>query len=200
MRTAAKVASGLGATALIGYLGYYLNETRTEKPRYRVAERDGAFELRDYPALLTAGTVDHGERERSLNAGFRALADYIFAKSRGGEQIAMTAPVIQDRDEDEGGWRTRFVMPAEYDRATLPPAPLGVEIGETPARRVAAVRFRGGQNDRRLAEKATELRRWLARRGLSAAAGKPEYAFYNSPMIAPPLRRNEVLIPIADDA
>lgn len=195
MRLATKIAGGLGLSAALGYLGYYLNEVlRTERPRYRVRRSDGAFEVRDYPPLLTAATIGHGRREDALQSGFRALADYIFAKSRPGPTIAMTAPVLQDRGPDHS-WRTRFVMPAGYQPGSLPEPPTGVTIERAPGRRVAAVRFAGGQDDRRIAAKVAELQSWLAQEGLTAD-GEPEYAFYNSPMIAPPLRRNEVLIPI----
>jgi len=47
----------------------------------------------------------------------------------------------------------------------------------------------------RLAEHENRLRGWLSRREERAEA-QAEYAFYNSPMIPPPLRRTEVLIPL----
>jgi hypothetical protein len=40
------------------------------------------------------------------------------------------------------------------------------------------------------------LETWIAQQGLKRA-GEPEYAFYDAPMVPGPLRRNEVLIPIA---
>ncbi len=39
------------------------------------------------------------------------------------------------------------------------------------------------------------LRGWLARRG-DVSEAEPEYAFYNSPIIPGPLRRNEVWLPL----
>jgi hypothetical protein len=40
------------------------------------------------------------------------------------------------------------------------------------------------------------MRGWLSRQNERAEA-EPEYAFYNSPMISPSLRRSDVLIPLA---
>ena len=51
--------------------------------------------------------------------------------------------------------------------------------------------FSGRADDRMLAEAEDRLRGWLARNGETSSA-EPEYAFYNSPMIPGPLRRNEV--------
>jgi hypothetical protein len=169
------------------------------------------FELRAYPRLLVAETVVKGDRQAALEEGFQRLADYIFAKSRGGEKISMTAPVLADREGanervamtapvlseevDGGGWRTRFVMPAKYDRASLPVAPAGIVIAEIPPREMAAVRFSGGSEDDNLARQERRLRDWMAANGFEAA-GAPEYTFYNSPYIPPFLRRNEVLIPV----
>lgn len=203
-----KTLLGLGAITLAGGLGYYLYERNTEQPNYRLILRDGPFEVRQYPKMLVAETITSGSREEALNSGFRELANYIFAKSRGGEKIPMTAPVIQDRENismtapvlqdraEHRGWRTRFIMPARYTRATLPPPVRGVSISETPARRLAAVRFSGRADDAAIADHESELRRWMSARGLQPS-GPAEYAFYNSPFIPPLARRNEILIPVA---
>ena len=119
----------------------------------------------------------------------------------------MTVPVLLDAgnpmaseppmfdDHVEGAWRVRFVMPAGRSEADLPEPPGEVELVQVPARRVGALRFSGVASDERLAEAEDQLRGWLVRRGERPQA-EPEYAFYNSPMIPPPLRRNEVLIPL----
>jgi hypothetical protein len=40
------------------------------------------------------------------------------------------------------------------------------------------------------------LRAWLAGQGI-VPEGEAEFAFYDAPMVPGPLRRNEVLIPVA---
>ena len=78
----------------------------------------------------------------------------------------------------------------------LPDPPEGVELVELPPRKVAVVSFSGVANDRLLAQQEDRLRGWLARRGEMSQA-EPEYAFYNSPMIPGPLRRNEVWLALS---
>ena len=200
-------AAAVGA-ALIGGAFYVFKERQIEEPDYRVLVTDGDCQLRDYPEMTVAETVVEGGRKASLGAGFRVLADYIFAKSRDGEKLAMTVPVMQDSgdpmasdpplfdDDLEGAWRTRFVMPAGREAADLPQPPDGVELVELPARKVAVVSFSGFADDKMLSAQEDRLRGWLARRGDTSEA-EPEYAFYNSPMIPGPLRRNEVWLPLS---
>ena len=207
MRKTVLAGATVGATMLGAAVIYYFREKATPGPDYRVLSSDGDFEIRAYPAIIVAETVVRGPRKPALKQGFGTLADYIFAKSRGGEVLPMTVPVLQDGgdpmasdpplfdDMVEGGWRMRFVMPEGRTRDTLPKPPEAIELVEIPARRVGAVKFKGVAYDDRLAEHENRLRGWLSRREERAEA-EAEYAFYNSPMIPPPLRRTEVLIPL----
>lgn len=199
--------AALAGVALIGGAFYVLQERRTEEPDYRTLRTDGDFQIREYPSLTVAETLVNGPRKAALGQGFRIIADYIFAKSRGGEKIDMTVPVTQDAgdpmasdppmfdDELEGAWRTRFVMPAGRSSENLPEPPAEIDLVDLPPRKVAVVSFAGRADDRMLAEQEDRLRGWLARNGEKSDA-EPEYAFYNSPMIPGPLRRNEVWLPL----
>lgn len=209
----ALAAAGIGVVALGSVAALAQYEQRTEEPDFTLELEDGDFAVREYPAILVAEVWHEGSRERASGLGFRRLAAYIFAQDRGGEAIAMTAPVIQDapaqteqeqiamtapvmQDEGEAGrWRTRFVMPAEYTLETLPPAPDDITLTQVPARRMAVVRFSGWGRPSTLAEQETALRDWMAQRDLTAAGGA-EFAFYNSPAVPGPMRRNEVMIPL----
>lgn len=200
-------AAAVGATMLGAAVIYYFREKATPGPDYRVLSSEGDLEIRDYPSIIVAETVVRGARKSALSQGFGILADYIFAKSRGGEALPMTVPVLQDASDPmgtdppvfddmvEGGWRMRFVMPEGRTTRDLPEPPEGVSLVEIPARRVGAVRFGGVADDGRLAEQENRLRGWLIRHEERADA-EAEYAFYNSPMIPPALRRSEVLIPL----
>jgi DNA gyrase inhibitor GyrI len=201
-------AAALGAMIIGGAAVYYFRERQTAEPDYRALTSDGDYQIRDYPAIIVAEVVVEGPRKQALAEGFRLLADYIYAKSRDGEELEMTVPVIQDSgdpmasdpplfdDELEGAWRTRFVMPEGRTMADLPEPPAGVELVEIPARKVAVVSFAGMAGDKSLADHEDRLRGWLARRG-EACEAEAEYAFYNSPMIPGPLRRNEVWLPLS---
>lgn len=192
------LAGGAGLLA-VGALGAWAYVKLTiETPAYTVAERDGAVELRDYPALTVAEVVTRGSRDAAVRAGFGPLARYIFAREREGEKIAMTAPVTQaPLAEGAREWRIRFVMPARYALEDLPrPAGSDISLVETEPARMAAIRFSGGWSDALMARKEAELRRWLAARGLEPTA-PPVYAYYDDPFTPGFMRRNEVLLEVA---
>ena len=201
-------AAAVGAALIGGAALYIYREKQTEEPDYRALATDGDFQIRDYPTITVAETVVEGPRRQALSDGFGQLADYIFAKSRDGEKLPMTVPVMQDAgdpmasdpplfdDELEGGWRTRFVMPDGREADDLPAPPEGIELVEIPARKVAVISFAGRPDDRELTEQEDRLRGWLARRGEMSEA-EPEYAFYNSPVVPGPLRRNEVWLALS---
>jgi hypothetical protein len=192
----AKIAAGAGGLlATIGAAVFLWRATKADQPDYTLVERDGDFEIREYPALVTAAAEARGPRDTALNRGFDVLADYIFAKSRSGAKLAMTAPVLSDRPDD--AWRTRFIMPAGMARGDLPTAPQGVTLDTMPRRRVGAVRFTGRVDDALLETKEGALRSWLQLKSLPSEA-KAVHAFYNSPMMPGPLRRNEVMVTLSE--
>ena len=207
MKRGLVAGAALSGVALVGGAFYVFQERQTEEPDFRAIRTDGDFQIRDYPSITVAETVVQGPRKAALSQGFGIIADYIFAKSRPGEKIDMTVPVVQDSgdpmasdpplfdDELEGAWRTRFVMPAGRSTANLPEPPPAVDLVDLPPRKVAVVSFSGRADDRMLAAAEDRLRGWLARHDEKSNA-EPEYAFYNSPVIPGPLRRNEVWLPL----
>ena len=208
MRKRTWIAGGLGVLALGAAAAGWAQYRSIETPDFDEIEADGDFSVREYAPMVVAEVTHTGDRSKSLNAGFRRLAAYIFAEDRPGEEIAMTAPVMQDPREEiamtapvlqdaggSGSWRTRFVMPSQYTLETLPEPPSDIALTQVPSRRMAAVRFSGRGNGPSLAKQEARLREWMDGRGLTAA-GPAEYAFYDAPMVPPPLRRNEVLIPV----
>ena len=189
----------LGACATVG----------VEEPVFKVVRSDAGFEMRDYAAVVTAETTVSGDAVKARNSGFMPLADYIFAKDRKGEKIAMTAPVTQAPREkiamtapvsqqvSGSGWTVAFTMPAEYTLATLPkPADPAVRLVEHPARRMAVVKFSGLAGAERMEAKRAELLKGLADAGLRSV-GDPVFAFYDPPWTLPFLRRNEVMVEVA---
>lgn len=183
-----------------------------EQPDYEVLERQGAFELRRYEPHIVAETYVDADFESAGNAGFRRLADFIFGNNRsrrrlpaagssaggGSEKIAMTAPVNMHKEGDL--YRITFMMPSSYTMETLPePINPQVRIREIPARLMAALRYSGTWSRLRYEDHQTELEAWIAARGWQPA-DEPILARYDPPFKPWFLRRNEVLIPIADEA
>lgn len=165
--------------------------SNVEKPKYSVIEKDGPFEIRQYPALRVAEISRSGDRGNAVRNAFGPLASYIFAKKREGEKISMTAPVTQQKAGET--WTVQFIMPSKYSLEDLPrPDNAQVRLREIPAKKRVAIRFSGRQTDKLLAEKEQELRAWLRKKGITPK-GEPLYAYYNDPFTPGFMRRNEVL-------
>lgn len=181
-----------------------------EQPRYEVLEQEDALELRLYTPYLVAETVVGGELGRSSDRAFRRLAGYIFGdnRSRGdaddtgergetgsrSEKIAMTSPVNMEPVED--GWRMTFMMPSEYTLEALPePIDPAVRLRREEGGLHAAVRFSGRLQEGTFEERTETVRSWIEERGW-VATGDPVLARYDPPWTPPPMRRNEVLIPV----
>jgi len=206
------IGGGVLAVILVAIGAWVYVTQNVETPDYQRVAEDGAIEIRDYPELVVAQVRRSGERGKAIRDAFNPLADYIFARDRSGDGIAMTAPVTQQPDEkiamtapvtqtpESGEWIVRFIMPAKYKRDELPP-PGGddVTIETVPATRQAAIRFSGSWDTELFQRKTEELRGWLEQRGIEPA-GPPTYAYYNDPFTPSFLRRNEVLIQIPPDA
>lgn len=178
----------------------------TEEPKYRVLDRVGEVEIREYGPRIAAETSIEADELAARNAGFRRVAGYIFggnktqAKiamtapvSQSSEKIAMTAPVSQTRDE-AGRWVIRFFMPAGYTMGTLPtPNDPAVRLVEVPAETIAVLRFTGLGGVSAVAEKREALLGNL-RTSRYRTVGLPMTWFYDPPWTVPFLRRNEVAV------
>ncbi len=208
------IGAGIAAgAAAIGSAAYAQYRDRSEYAAYEVTLSQDNFEVRDYAPMIVAEVTNSGDRRRASGESFRRLAAYIFAQDRpaGGEKIAMTSPVLENRvDQDEkiamtspvlqeetgaDRWRMRFVMPSKYTLDTLPTPPSDIALTQVSARRIAAVRFNGNGSAGDLAAMEAKLIAWIINHSL-IPAGDAEYAFYDAPMVPGPVRRNEVLIEI----
>ena len=178
-----------------------------EEAEYRVVHRDGDIEIRDYAPAVVAETVVAGSIERAGSRAFRTLFRYIDGANQGRREIAMTAPVSQQRAPEkiamtapvsqrpaEDGWVVAFMLPAAYtiDTAPVPDDP-AVNLREIPAHRAAAIRYTGTWSAARYREHLERLRAWLDAEGL-AASGEPVWARYDAPYVPWFLRRNEILL------
>lgn len=186
-----------------------------EEPAYTVLEqRPGVeqhpgFELRQVAAHLVAEITVEADAGRAGNQGFGPLVRYISGANRRQEKISMTAPVTQEPAGEKismttpvaqtaagDGYLVSFMVPSRYTLETVPlPTDPRIRIREVPAQVVAVLRYRGTWSERRYREHEQQLLAALAAQGLEVA-GPPRWARYNSPFSLPPLRRNEVIVPV----
>ena len=198
----AGVVAGIGASGMFG--------VAVEHPAFKSVVTDGAFEIRDYPALVVAEVTVPGGQKQAASRGFRLLAGYIFGANRTRQTIAMTAPVAQapahetiamtapvSQTQAAGQWVVRFTMPHRYTLETLPrPDNPQVRVQQTPPQRFAVIRFSGVASPDRVATQTTALEQWLKTRAL-VPTGPATLAQYDPPWTLWFMRHNEVMIPVA---
>ena len=194
--------------ALIGAVAAGPIMSDVETPNYEIVESQANIEIRQYKPMIIAEVQMDGERKDAIGDGFRLLAGYIFGNNAIEQDIAMTAPVQQQKStkiamtapvqqQSTGdAWQVSFVMPAEYSMQTLPkPANDRVTLTEIPAKQFVAIRFSGMNTEDNLKEHEQKLMEYVKTNNLSVT-GSPKYAFYNPPWTLPFMRRNEVMIEI----
>lgn len=162
-----------------------------EKPDYRVIEQHDSIEIREYNTMIVAETTAQGSRKDAINNGFRTIADYIFGNNTTQTEIAMTAPVLQQKSED--AWNIRFVMPSNYTKSALPsPNNPNVRLIELPKKRFAVIRFSGTSSRSNIEKHEQSLATFLHKKNITYAPDAL-YAFFNPPWTLPVLRRNEIM-------
>jgi PII-like signaling protein len=187
-----------------------------EEPKYRVIDKEGAYEVRQYEPKLIAEVVVEGSRDEASNKGFRLIAAFIFGENQAvssadsekiamtvpvtvdspkePQKIAMTAPVLIEGVHESNQWRITFVMPSKYNVNTLPrPKNSLVKIREIPEKKYAAMTFSGLLGEEKIQNNIQQLQDWIMKKG-HLPNGPVELARYNPPWTLPPWRRHEILI------
>ena len=185
----------------------------TETPEYTVLYNDAGIEYRQYAPYLVAETIvaDVSGYKASGNEGFRRLFRYItganeaaesiamtapVARSEAGEKIAMTAPVA--RNQTTAGESVSFMLPSKYTLETAPlPTDSRVNIRPVSSRLVAVIRYRGRWTDSNYDEQSKTLLAGVKNAGVMTI-GSVQSALYDAPYVPPFMRRNEVMIEVAE--
>jgi hypothetical protein len=183
-----------------------------EEPGFKVLEKDGSFELREYSPYVVAETRVEAGFDDAGGVAFQRLFRYISGNNVAQQKIAMTAPVSQSRGEkiamtapvsqvaDGRAFVVAFTLPSTYSLATAPkPLDPTVQIREQPGQLVASWRYSGRWTESNYRENEALLREQIEARGLTAR-GEPVLARYNPPFTPWFMRRNEVLIAVAPDS
>jgi len=182
----------IGAWIAIGYAS-----TRgIEEPAFTIVKTLPSYEIREYGPQIRAEVTIPGEYRETLYAGFRQIADYIFGNNTARKEVAMTAPVLQERSTRENAYTVAFIMPREYSLESLPrPNNPAVTLRETPPMRYAVLRFSGYATEKRAQAKTAALLGALERDGIHPVSD-PVVAQYNPPWTPPFMRRNEIQVAI----
>jgi hypothetical protein len=165
------------------------------QPDYIVIKREGQFQLRKYGAY---NIIEAPDSDLDSYRGFRMVFDYIQGDNQSNQKISMTVPVINQL-EDQQVQTTAFVMPDEYDMATLP-EPLQASLRKIHVAEsyVATIRFPLTVSKAKINHNEQKLLFWIKSQGLHIV-GPTRLARYNPPFIPGFLKRNELWIEVTDD-
>jgi len=180
-----------------------------EKAKYKVTEKEGKLEIRQYSPQIVAETIVDADFEDAGNVAFRRLFDYISGNNRNKESISMTAPVNQktrsekismtapvNQYQSKDRFIVSFVMPSKYSMESLPePLDSNVVLREVPSRKLAVIRYSGSWSKKKYETQKELLEEFIRNKGLKIT-GEAIFARYDPPFQLSFLRRNEVLIPI----
>jgi hypothetical protein len=161
----------------------------TQEQPYTVVRKEGDLEIREYPASVHAQLTLSGSANTVGNKAFGSLVGYISSNN-----IAMTSPVIQERNEDQ--WNVSFVMPAGMKVSEMPqPTNGALIIREVPAHLAGATRWSGSWKYAEVQKRSEEMGNQLIDLGYRVS-GEPRWARYDPPWKPWFMRRNEVIVPI----
>ena len=176
--------------AVIQLFGLY-SQYNIETYAYTTEQTYEDFEIRNYDAtLFTSVQVGSGTYKETSSQGFSVLAGYIFGDNDRNEKIAMTSPVAMSLEDST---RMYFMVPKKFQKETLPtPNQSGISFTTEPAKRVAAIAFKGWANDEKIAKYRMQLTNALDKAGISYTH---RYYFlgYNAPYEVFG-RKNEIIV------
>jgi hypothetical protein len=198
----------LGIIILWSLYGYF--SSNVESAQYKVIEKKKGYEIRLYSPQILAQTKVKGEYDYALNQGFRILAKYIFGNNVKKESIAMTAPVVEEKNISEniamttpvvsnidGEYHTiTFSMPKKYNINNLPkPIDNRIEILSIPEKKMAVKRISFLRTYDVISKNKNIFIQQLKQDNIKTV-GEVKYAGYNAPWTPPWMIRNEVMVEI----
>jgi hypothetical protein len=167
-----------------------------EQQKYDVVESlPGGIEIRSYPEHQVASVHVRAGLSDAGNIGFGPLVNYISGNNKASQQIAMTAPVLQE-PSGRDGFTVSFVLPYQEDGSIWPdPVDSRVRVESKARSLVAARQFRGYWREASVRDEEHTLISALEQSGYRVV-GEPYFARYNPPTMPGFLRRNEVLVAV----
>ncbi len=136
--------------------------SQTEQRKYQVLKKYENFEIRKYePALFSSVMLGKKGYSESSSEGFRILAGYIFGDNEKKEKISMTSPVTMELGDTS---KMMFMVPKSHDLKSLPhPKNSKIVFEKQTEKIVAAIRFDGWANDKKIAKYQAILKAALAK-------------------------------------
>ncbi|MGL5088483.1 MAG: SOUL family heme-binding protein [Cetobacterium sp.] len=189
------------ACSVVGY-------RTSEEASYTVISAQKNIEIRQLEPSIIAEVSIFGDYNAATNIGFKKLAKYIFGENNTKDKIAMTAPVVQEKNEkiamtspviqekQGDNWIMQFSMPKKYTIETLPiPIDSDILIKQIPEKKVAVLIYSGLLTESKINLKTAELQTWLSQNNYKEISS-PRSSGYDPPWTIPFFRKNEITIDI----
>ena len=170
---------------LIFLLPYSIVMANEEAP-YDIVHKTNIYEIRHYSDRLVAQVNNNGD-----NNSFRKLFNYISGENKNSEEIKMTVPVTQTKNDNV--LFMQFYLPSKFNKETTPiPANPDIEIITIKKGHFAVIKYSGRSSDKNFEKYSKILKQKLLEDGISIK-GNAIKATYNRPFTLPLLRRNEAM-------
>ncbi len=200
---------GLTAAALFGLMTLStVSSAAVPEVKFTPISKNGAFEIRDYPSLLTAEITMPGSRDDVLEAADTLLSTYVKGNNFSDRRIGFKKPVLHKLASPLTSaitparsptgkfgqlWTVSYVLTEEDSLEALPrPADRRIDLIQLPPRRMAVLQFSGLWSDQNLDQHRDQLEAMLTEMGLTPV-GDPIFALYDEFWQPYFWRRNEVL-------
>ena len=163
-----------------------------QEPKYTLIKQENAFELRHYQSYTLVEAKDSDLRGYR---GFQIAFDFIQGENDRNQKISMTAPVVNQLDE-EGVITTAFVMPPQMKFDDVPePSMSNLKKIFVPEKIVAVVRFGFSPKMDSIRKYEQSLHEWIDQQNYTVV-GLLQLARYNPPFIPGFLKRNELWLEV----
>lgn len=169
------------------------NMGRYESPEYKVIMSEDDFEIRDYDDFYVVEYDNESDPE--INRGFATLFSYISDNNKIKQKISMTVPVIEEISQNKK--KMAFVVPGKFKDNIPEPNDKNLSVKEFNKGRFAVIRYSGLSNENKEYKMMKKLNDWLNQNDY-VKQSKFMLAFYNAPFTPPMLRRNEIMVRIAN--
>ena len=157
-----------------------------EEASYDIVHKTNIYEIRYYSDRLVAQAINKGD-----NNSFRKLFNYISGENKNSEEIKMTVPVTQTKNDNI--LFMQFYLPSKFNKETTPiPVNLDIEITTIKKGHFAVIKYSGRSSDKNFEKYSKILKQKLLEDGISIK-GNAIKAIYNRPFTLPLLRRNETM-------
>jgi hypothetical protein len=179
-----------------------------ETPPYDVIAKKDGYEIRRYHKQFLAQNTykvpTNTDFSSKAGTGFYPLFQFISGNNNTNTKISMTAPVIMQETEVDGGVKRTmsFIMsPSKFASSDQVPKANDENIQiveQSNSRDMACITFNMSMTTEKNAAKERELREAAARDGIQLSTNRNDvlYFGYNPPYTIPYFRRNEICIPI----